>query len=194
MEILNKGFAPSNMHFHLQTIDKTVNKQWATIDLGKPGSSDKHQREMQQALRQGDYRTLNIYYMSDVIDDDGESKLTGFCPLPKAVESRSSDFIRDGCILNKGTLPGGGFEPWNQGMITIHEVGHWNGLRHPFDGGCEEEDGGDMICDTPAELAPDMRPMPQFKCARTRDTCTDTHGPSDPGPDSFHNYMNYQDE
>jgi len=48
--------------------------------------------------------------------------------------------------------------PWDQGRIATHEVGHWLGLWHTFDGGCGDPGRcyttGDYICDTNPESSP----------------------------------------
>jgi Pregnancy-associated plasma protein-A len=64
-------------------------------------------------------------------------------------------------------------------QLLVHEAGHWLGLMHTFQGGCDAP--GDGIADTPAE-AKDHR-----TCADpTRDSC-----PNDPGVDPMYNYMSY---
>lgn len=87
----------------------------------------------------------------------------------------------DGCMSGSFTLPGSE-PPYNSGMTTVHEVGHWFGLLHTFQGGCDER-RGDFIADTPAEA------IPNEGCPASRDTCIDL-----PGLDPNDNYMDYSSE
>lgn len=70
---------------------------------------------------------------------------------------------------------------YNQGKTAIHEVGHWLGLMHTFQGNCEGE--GDEVADTPAHEGGSST------CTSDADTC-----PQLPGLDPIHNYMNYKYE
>lgn len=78
--------------------------------------------------------------------------------------------------------------PWDQGRTATHEVGHYLGLFHPFDGdppepscpsprppGCYGD--GDLVCDTPPDEAP------HSGCPRGAVSC------GFPAP--IHNYMEY---
>jgi hypothetical protein len=73
--------------------------------------------------------------------------------------------------------------PYDLGRSATHEVGHYLGLYHTFDGGCVSASGcyqnGDLICDTNPESGPNYSP-----CSRS--TC----GSSDPTD----NYMDYSDD
>jgi Pregnancy-associated plasma protein-A len=61
-------------------------------------------------------------------------------------------------------------------QTAVHEVGHWLGLRHTFEGGCSAT--GDRIDDTAPEA------IPGTTCAAPRDSC-----PGDNRTDPIENYM-----
>ena len=73
--------------------------------------------------------------------------------------------------------------PYDLGRSGTHEVGHYLGLYHTFQGGCVSQSGcsnnGDLICDTNPESQPNFSP-----CNRT--TCG--------SPDPTNNYMDYSDD
>jgi hypothetical protein len=97
-------------------------------------------------------------------------------------------YFNDACQVRADTLPGGNLTNFNLGTITVHEVGHWFGLLHPFDGADCNIDG-DGIPDTPRQRTPSQDPRdipPGQVCPITKDTC-----PLDPGLDNFTNYMDY---
>ena len=79
--------------------------------------------------------------------------------------------------------PGSYGAPYNLGRTVTHEVGHYLGLYHTFQGGCASPAGcatnGDLICDTLPESTPNFSPC-------TRSTCGD--------PDPTSNYMDYSDD
>ncbi len=77
--------------------------------------------------------------------------------------------------------------------VHIHEMGHYLGLYHTFEGGCTNNDcmiDGDRVCDT----SPDQSTAP-VPCGGDANTCaTDTNSgfPTDQN-DMFWNYMDYGD-
>jgi hypothetical protein len=80
--------------------------------------------------------------------------------------------------------PALGGAPYDQGRTLTHEVGHYLGLFHTFEGGCSTSachTTGDRICDTASEA------NPEFGCPAGAVSCSST-------PDPIHNYMDYTDD
>ncbi|KEZ46815.1 hypothetical protein SAPIO_CDS0120 [Scedosporium apiospermum] len=165
INVLNTDYHNTGFRFHLQGADWTINPDWAV---------NVNPDDMKRALRKGTYKDLNIYFLTRI---DGN---LGYSFYPSDATQGSNDWYRDGCVILASTTPGGREPNFNLGRTTTHEVGHWFGLFHTFDGGCEETDGGDFVDDTPAqESATDGCPI-------GRDSC-----PNKEGLDPIHNYMDY---
>ena len=69
------------------------------------------------------------------------------------------------------------YESYSLGKSLVHEVGHFLGLYHTFQNGC------DSLEDYPAEL------YPTSGCPTFKDTC-----PDNAGMDPIHNYMDYSSD
>jgi len=168
-EALNADYAPHGISFRLKEITRTVNSRWAT------SGNQSDLNEMRTQLRRGDYKTVNVYYMTMVQYPAPGDILNGLCTLPTTVTSpNSTAFLRDGCLVWHVTLPGSPREA----KTTTHEIGHWFGLLHTFQGGCSGT--GDGVDDTPAEKTASR------SCDVKRDTCPDQEG-----FDPVNNFMDY---
>ena len=76
---------------------------------------------------------------------------------------------------------------FNLGRTLTHEVGHYLGLYHTFQGGCTEVDGGDLCADTPAVASSSSNTN---ICNTGNDSCPI---PADT-PDMVENYMDYSQD
>lgn len=149
----------------------TADPAWATL---APGSRE--EREAKAALRQGDAATLNVY----VAPIGGG--LLGYATFPQS--AKGGQLARDGVVVLDQSLPGGtaGGGVYGEGDTATHEVGHWLGLFHTFQGGCTGP--GDHVADTPAEA------LPAFSCEDAgRDSC-----PGGAGADPVRNFMDYAED
>ncbi|WP_158009782.1 zinc metalloprotease [Carbonactinospora thermoautotrophica] len=159
-----KGAAVSPFRFVLKGVTYTDNAAW--FNQTQPGTSAEY--AMKSKLRRGGPDTLNLYTV------DTGSQLLGWSTYPHEYQN---DPTRDGVVLAYDSLPGGGRQGYNQGDTGTHEIGHWLGLLHTFQSGCDEP--GDYVPDTPPQA------KPATGCPPWQDTC------HEPGRDSVDNYMDY---
>ncbi|KAK3986745.1 hypothetical protein QBC44DRAFT_272393 [Cladorrhinum sp. PSN332] len=162
---LNAAYAPHQIQFILKGTDKTVNANWARDGAG-------YEMTMKRALRKGTYSALNVYFLKDMGSN------LGYCYFPTTASAGSTNYIRDGCTVLFSTVTGGTLANYNKGHTATHEVGHWFGLYHTFQGGCTG--AGDSVADTPAQASSSSG------CPVGRDSC-----PSQAGLDPIRNYMDY---
>ena len=186
IDILNKAYSgqdtlPNNttpngaavntpFRFTLAGVDRTANNTWYTVGYGSAAET-----QMKSALRIGGASALNIYSANI------GGGLLGWATFPSSYSSAPS---KDGVVILTASLPGGSAAPYNLGDTATHEVGHWLGLYHTFQGGCSTTN--DSVSDTNAERTSFFGTWPPVP-----DTCT---GRKYPGADPVENYMDYTDD
>lgn len=175
IDVLNAAFAGATgvdaantpFRFVLSGVDRTTNAAW--FEAG-PGSAA--EREMKTALHIGGPDVLNFY------TNNAGGYLLGWATFPFWF---AADPSMDGVVCLFSSLPGGSTVPYNEGDTGTHEVGHWLGLFHTFQGGCAAV-YNDFVADTPSERSP------AFECPIGRDSCPK------PGIDPIENFMDYTDD
>lgn len=139
---------------------------------------------------------MNIWLVKEITSASAGSGVAGYAYFPT-----SHGNPEDGIVMEARWMGSSN----DNTKIMVHEVGHYLGLYHTFEGGCTNNDcsnQGDKVCDTP----PDGSTAP-VNCAASPNTCTtdaDDTSPNNPfrpvaqgglgdQPDMFINYMDYGD-
>ncbi|MFS8097311.1 zinc metalloprotease [Lentzea alba] len=170
LKVLNDGFAGvessvaanTGFRFVKQETKRYQDNTWFNGGFDKANT----ERTIKTQTRVGTAATLNVWFA----DIDG----FGFATFPSWY---AGDKKMDGVVVDYATVPGGSEVNFNLGKTVTHEVGHWMGLWHTFQGGCTATN--DEVADTPAQGSSTSG------CPTGRDSCTR------PGLDPIHNYMDY---
>ncbi|KAJ5035325.1 uncharacterized protein L3040_007800 [Drepanopeziza brunnea f. sp. 'multigermtubi'] len=192
--VLHSAFARYNITLQLNSTSRVVDNRTGSAFLINEAESTggfnytfyaDERNAYLAASRRGGYDALNLYFFSNF-----GPGATGVCQWPSRDPPSPETFSTDGCLLNAETMPGlppeRAFPEYDQGLVAVHEAGHWFGLNHTFTGGCTQIEGipamGDFVDDTPAQSE-------QYGCPVGIDSCPELEG-----LDPIHNYMGYTDD
>lgn len=167
ISVLNDAYAGTPFVFTLAGVDRSTNIIWYGMSPGSLAEA-----AAKNALHTGGPDALNLYTANPA------GGLLGWASFPW---NYSSSPELDGVVVLYSSLPGGSTVPYDLGDTGTHEVGHWLGLYHTFQGGCSV--ANDRIGDTPAERSP------AYGCPIERNSCL-----AYPGDDPVTNFMDYVDD
>ena len=169
VKLLNKVYAPALVEFKIGDVTRHEDEHWFRVEPGSPVNA-----AMKAQLGKDTEHSLNVY----TCEPPG---LLGYATFPWELAERPDI---DGVVLHHASLPGAS-EPWVEqpwpydlGMTAAHEIGHWCGLYHTFQGGCVAP--GDEIEDTAYE-------------AEAASGCPIDQPSSCPGEQRFNPVENYMD-
>ncbi|ORY15134.1 pregnancy-associated plasma protein-A-domain-containing protein [Clohesyomyces aquaticus] len=169
VDYLQRQYNKWGFAFQVKPISYALNAEWAS-DI------DPQKAEKMRQLHRGDYKSLNVYCVKGAGG--------GVCSLPNSsgqpVDQTTLD--GDGCFvpLDVCTSP-------NSGTLA-HEIGHWFGLLHVFQGGCTGD--GDFCADTAPQANPSYGKM---SIAGDLNSCPAGHSCSASQSDNVNNFMDYTD-
>lgn len=158
-------------------INRIVAPQWAYHEQADAAS-------MKNLSQWDPHKYLNIWVPRTIETSNGVGQVIGYATFPFNLSVSPN---LDGIVIHSNYF--GRYDPTYKGRTTTHEAGHWLGLFHTFQNGCQGASQntcaaqGDRVCDTPQAAAAN------FGCPNIN-SCTDT--PTDLF-DQIENYMDYSD-
>lgn len=205
IDILNEDFRKKNgtpgfnispvgtdmqIEFRLAQYDPNGKKHDGIIRI-KNAATENANDDVKELSYWNSAQYLNIWVVSSInlgLGTPTGGTVLGYAQFPWL---QSSLPTTDGIVIRSDQVGVIGSGQLSQGGRTLtHEIGHWIGLFHTFQGGCAGGTSsncasqGDRVCDTPPVSAAN------FGCDTTKNTCNNDVPDL---PDQVRNYMDYSD-
>lgn len=197
LRVLNEDFSRTNedrsstrQMFQARSTDMEIEFKLAKIDPGGKCTdgitrtystlTDGGDDLVKNIIRWDTRKYLNIWVIKRIYYGGGTNLTLGYATFPyNSVESKDGIVIRADRVGTIGTAVQN-----SKGRVLTHEVGHYLGLYHTFQGGCGSScsNTGDRICDTPPVKDP------SYGCPLSNNTCSND---SPDEMDMIENYMDY---
>ncbi|NNE27484.1 MAG: hypothetical protein HKN09_11635, partial [Saprospiraceae bacterium] len=125
---------------------------------------------------------INIWIVKEIRTTHSGSGVAGYATLPASHGRAIDGIVVESRFLNQSK---------SETTVLVHEMGHYLGLYHTFQGGCINSDcstSGDHVCDTPPDNSTSRVP-----CDAPANSCNSdvNSGFSSDQNDMINNYMDY---
>ena len=149
-------------------------------------NKDSQDEALKDVIRWDPTSYINIWVVDEICSYNG-CGVAGYAYFPSAHGSNV-----DGIVLESEYM---GSSPEHTSVL-VHEMGHYLGLYHTFQGGCSNNNclsEGDRVCDTPPDQSTARVPCPNPSNSCTTDVNNaDANNPfSTDQKDMINNYMDY---
>lgn len=170
---MNDCFAPAGLTFDYDEDETSEIDDPTLFTMGHKSFAERQCKSAHQAI--DPTKGLNFYTAHPA------GGILGWATFPHEM---AGDPDMDGVVMLDSTLPGGASQNYNLGITAVHEIGHWLGLYHTFQGGCFPP--GDHVDDTPPHMGPNFGTPDE--AGQPWNLC-----PGQPAGTKcpIHNYMNY---